>query len=198
MVPTTSAMLICGCMWSGIVSSVVPSMKKLFALYAFVLEKCDPCSTVKATWYPLFGCACTVPGENCKLPFPGLSELNARLRRIVAAFQKSHKKELLKQEQNEKVCFLEVYDLFIVVGCCCHTLLWASVEWPMSKATASSRHDHTGCHACLPLEMAHFHSLLHRHGTDCRIQLGYAFTVQLPIKAWHSCIDRALTITESN
>jgi len=50
----------------------------------------------------LFGC--TVPSENGKLPFPGMSELNARLRRIVAAFQKSHKKELLKQEQNEKVC----------------------------------------------------------------------------------------------
>jgi len=47
-----------------------------------------------------------VPTENGKLPFPGMSELNARLRRIVAAFQKSHKKELLKQEQNEKVCDL--------------------------------------------------------------------------------------------
>lgn len=41
--------------------------------------------------------------ENGKLPFPGISDLNARLRRIVAAFQKNHKKELLKQEQNEKV-----------------------------------------------------------------------------------------------
>ena len=46
---------------------------------------------------------CTVPSENGKLPFPAMSELNARLRRIVAAFQKSHKKELMKQEQNEKV-----------------------------------------------------------------------------------------------
>jgi len=45
-----------------------------------------------------------VPAENGKLPFPAMSELNARLRRIVAAFQKSHKKELMKQEQNEKVC----------------------------------------------------------------------------------------------
>ena len=35
-----------------------------------------------------------------------MSELNARLRRIVAAFQKSHKKELMKQEQNEKVCYV--------------------------------------------------------------------------------------------
>jgi hypothetical protein len=45
--------------------------------------------------------------ENGKMPFPGISDLNARLRRIVAAFQKNHKKELLKQEQNEKVgyCF---------------------------------------------------------------------------------------------
>ena len=55
-----------------------------------------------------FGCifVCVVPSENGKLPFPGISELNARLRRIVAAFQKSHKRELLKQEQNEKVCTL--------------------------------------------------------------------------------------------
>lgn len=49
---------------------------------------------------------CAVPSENGKLPFPGMSELNARLRRIVAAFQKSHKRELMKQEQNEKVCVL--------------------------------------------------------------------------------------------
>jgi len=41
--------------------------------------------------------------ESGKLPFPGMSDLNARLRRIVAAFQKNHKKELMKQEQNEKV-----------------------------------------------------------------------------------------------
>jgi len=54
------------------------------------------------------GCVlvCAVPSENGKLPFPGMSELNARLRRIVAAFQKSHKRELQKQEQNEKVCML--------------------------------------------------------------------------------------------
>lgn len=45
-------------------------------------------------------------GENGKLPFPGMSDLNARLRRIVAAFQKNHKKELMKQEQNEKVCLI--------------------------------------------------------------------------------------------
>ena len=50
----------------------------------------------------------TVPSENGKLPFPGISELNARLRRIVAAFQKSHKKELMKQEQNEKVSILSI------------------------------------------------------------------------------------------
>lgn len=49
---------------------------------------------------------CTAPSENGKLPFPGISELNARLRRIVAAFQKCHKKEMMKQEQNEKVCVL--------------------------------------------------------------------------------------------
>ena len=53
--------------------------------------------------YYLLLCVVAVPAENGKLPFPGISELNARLRRIVAAFQKSHKKELMKQEQNEKV-----------------------------------------------------------------------------------------------
>lgn len=41
--------------------------------------------------------------DSGKLPFPSVSDLNARLRRIVAAFQKNHKKELMKQEQNEKV-----------------------------------------------------------------------------------------------
>jgi len=40
-----------------------------------------------------------------------MSELNARLRRIVAAFQKSHKRELLKQEQNEKVRMLSSFYL---------------------------------------------------------------------------------------
>ena len=59
-------------------------------------------------------CVYTAPGENGKLPFPGISELNARLRRIVAAFQKSHKKELLKQEQNEKVSVVEVSDRYVV------------------------------------------------------------------------------------
>lgn len=42
-----------------------------------------------------------------KLPFPSVSDLNARLRRIITAYQKSHKKEILKQEQHEKVgCIL--------------------------------------------------------------------------------------------
>jgi len=61
---------------------------------------------------------CIVPSENGKLPFPGMSELNARLRRIVAAFQKSHKRELLKQEQNEKVCVVSGLYSHSVHKCC--------------------------------------------------------------------------------
>ena len=62
-----------------------------------------------------------MPSENGKLPFPAMSELNARLRRIVAAFQKSHKKELLKQEQNEKVrvhAVCHLHDMLVDASCC--------------------------------------------------------------------------------
>jgi len=42
-------------------------------------------------------------GEGEKLPFPSVSDLNARLRKLITAFQKNYKKELLKQELSEKV-----------------------------------------------------------------------------------------------
>ena len=38
-----------------------------------------------------------------KLPFPGASDMNARLRKLITAYQKSYKKEMIKLEQSEKV-----------------------------------------------------------------------------------------------
>ncbi|XP_074646816.1 chromodomain-helicase-DNA-binding protein 8-like isoform X2 [Tubulanus polymorphus] len=37
-----------------------------------------------------------------KLPFPGISDLNTRLRRIITCYQRSHKKEQIKIQQKEK------------------------------------------------------------------------------------------------
>ena len=38
-----------------------------------------------------------------KLPFPGPSDLNTRLRRVITGYQRSHKKEQLKIAQKAKV-----------------------------------------------------------------------------------------------
>ena len=45
-----------------------------------------------------------------QLPFPSVSDLNQRLRRIITAYQKLHKKELLRQEQREKVSRRVLFD----------------------------------------------------------------------------------------
>jgi hypothetical protein len=41
--------------------------------------------------------------DDGKLPFPGPSEINTRLRRVITGYQRNHKKEQLKLQQKEKV-----------------------------------------------------------------------------------------------
>lgn len=38
-----------------------------------------------------------------KLPWPTMSDLNTRLRRIITSFQRSHKRQMLKDAQRAKV-----------------------------------------------------------------------------------------------
>lgn len=40
-----------------------------------------------------------------KLPWPTMSDLNTRLRRIITSFQRSHKRQMLKDAQRAKVCY---------------------------------------------------------------------------------------------
>jgi hypothetical protein len=42
--------------------------------------------------------------EDGKLPFPTVSEMNTRLRRIITSYQRDFKKQQLKKEQQAKVC----------------------------------------------------------------------------------------------
>ena len=44
-----------------------------------------------------------VPVEMGKLPFPGVTDLNTRLRRLITSYQRNHKKEQMRLEQQAKV-----------------------------------------------------------------------------------------------
>ena len=48
----------------------------------------------------LLMCTAAVPG---KLQFPTAPDLNTRLRRLVAAYQRDHKKRQIKEQKREKV-----------------------------------------------------------------------------------------------
>ena len=50
-----------------------------------------------------------VPAVHGTLPFPLPSDLNTRLRRVITGYQRSHKREQLKQEQKAKVGSHDVF-----------------------------------------------------------------------------------------
>lgn len=39
-----------------------------------------------------------------KLPWPSMSDLNTRIRRIITSFQRNHKRQMLKDAQRARVC----------------------------------------------------------------------------------------------
>ena len=49
--------------------------------------------------------------EEEKLPFPAVSDLNTRLRRVITNYQRDYKKQQLKKEQQAKV--LETKDIHV-------------------------------------------------------------------------------------
>ena len=50
------------------------------------------------------------------LPFPSSTDLNHRLRKVVTTYQKLYKKELLRQEQREKVNYSYITFIFDIDG----------------------------------------------------------------------------------
>jgi len=64
-------------------------------------------------------------GEDDKLPFPTVSEMNTRLRRIITTYQRDFKKQQMKQQQQAKVGvklnFAKYYKyvVSVVISNCC-------------------------------------------------------------------------------
>lgn len=75
----------------------------------------DTQGSKKSTATTTTGQAKSVPNssemEEDKLPFPTPSDINTRLRRVITGYQRNHKRQLLKNQQKEKVsCTLLIFN----------------------------------------------------------------------------------------